>query len=120
MGGAVGIIPSKIEQRRVEIAAIERAQEIVPAGDQMRDVVDQLSVSERHQNRVSQRSAFDADAQGSQVTDAGNAAVARLRAEDDGQWGIDIRFAWREHAERDAAPAIVARGALEIREFCGL
>jgi len=47
-------------------------------------------------------------------------AVARLRAEHDGQWGIDIRLAWREHAERHAAPAIVARGALEIREFCGL
>ena len=47
-------------------------------------------------------------------------SVARLRAEHDGQWRIDIGLAWREHAERHAAPAIVAAGALEPRQLRGL
>src|SRR6202051_415454 len=120
MGGAVSVEPAQVEKRCIEIAAIERTEQIVPAGDQMRDVVDQPPVFEPHQDRIGQGSAFDADAKSGEVTDTSNAAVARFGAERDRQWRIDIGLAWREHAERHAAPAIIARGALETGEVRGL
>ena len=77
MGGAVGVEPAQIEQRGVEVAAIERAEQIVPTRNQMGDVVDQPPVVERHQDRVGKGPAFDADAQAREVADAGHVVVAR-------------------------------------------
>ncbi len=109
MGGAVGVEPAQVEQRGVEVAAVERAEQVVPAWNQMGDVVDQPPVFERHQDRIAKRPAFDADAKPREVADAGHALAARDRfgAKHDGQRRIEIGLAWREHAERNAAaPAI--------------
>src|ERR1700733_13385831 len=120
MGGAVSIEPAQIEKRCVEVAAVERTEQIVAAGNQMRDVVDQPPVVEPHQDRVGQRSAFDADAKSGEVTDTRDTAVARLGAKRDRQGRIDIGLARHEYAERHATPAIVACGALEIGQLGGL
>src|SRR3954468_11570061 len=70
MGGAVGIQAAQVEQCCIEFAAIERAEQVVPSGDQMRNVVDQASVFECHQDRVAKRAAFDRDAQPGEIADA--------------------------------------------------
>src|SRR5258708_12578191 len=84
MGGAVGIEAAQVEQRCIKIAALERTEQIVPAGDYMRDVVDQSPVAERHQNGIGERPAFDADAQPRKVADASDAALAPLPAKHNG------------------------------------
>src|SRR5437762_5894937 len=43
MAGAVGIEAAQVEQCRVEFAAVERAEQVAPPWNQMRDVVDQAS-----------------------------------------------------------------------------
>ena len=115
MRGAVGVEPAQVEQGRVKVAAVERAEQIAAAGDQMGDVVDQPSLVEGHQDGVAERSAFDRNAKSGEIADAGDLAVARLGAEHDRQRRIDVGLARRQHAERNPPAAIVAGGALEIR-----
>src|SRR5262245_38301460 len=49
MGGAVGVEAAQVEQCGVEVAAIDRAEQVVPPWNEVRDVVDQASFFESHQ-----------------------------------------------------------------------
>src|SRR5205823_7376544 len=70
-----------------------------------------------HQDSVGKRAAFDRDAQPGEIADAGDLAIARLLAERDGQWRVNIGLARCKHADRHAAAAVVAGSALEIRQL---
>src|SRR5260370_14618588 len=90
MRGAVGVEPAQVEQGRIEVAAVGGAEQVVAARDQMRDVVDQPSLVERHQDGVAERSAFDGDAKSGKVADISNSAAAGLGTKNDCQRPMNI------------------------------
>ena len=103
----------------VEVAAIECAEQVVAARDQMGDVVDQPSLLEGHQDGVGERSAFDGDASPARSIDAGDLALACLGASQ--QPSSANRCKAGSASARRSARAAGDRlgGPLEAGQFCG-
>src|SRR3954469_13075541 len=79
--GAMGVEAAEVDQRRVIVAAGKCTEEIIAAGEEMCDVVDQAPFVEVHEDRIAERAALDDEAQAREIADIADLATPRLRSE---------------------------------------
>src|SRR5262249_34180170 len=117
MLSAVGIEAAKIDERGIELAALEPRQELVAAGEEMVQAIAIAPGLIEHQNRVAEGGRFDAELEAVQVIEAFHRLVLS-RGQYHRQRRVEHGAGRNERAELDAAPTIRGRGTVEIRHAC--